>query len=130
MEAFYARRRSVAKERRRVLGIKSWEAKHYEWQHKWAGHVARLVREPDRITWQVLTYRNNDWLMQEDPIWGCQGHGRRFRTWRWEGHLVNHVGPDWLQKALDKSLWHDGMTTYVDRRMRKPPLQGGTDTDS
>ena len=73
--------------------------------------MARLAKyDPERNTLRVLRHRNIASLKVFEEKYGTQGHGRRFRVWRWERHIVkyfvnHHKTRGWEEFAYDKLEW-------------------------
>ena len=84
---------------------------------KWAGWVVRI--EGERLTKEVLMYKNCDWLKNMSAqLGGRQQHGRILRTWRWERPLykyfdTNTEGTRWQEIAKDKATWYAQLDKMV-----------------
>ena len=77
--------------------------------YKWAGWVVRI--EGERLTKEVLMFKNWDWLKNMSAQFGGrQQHGRILRTWRWERPLYKFFDTctedtRWQEVAKDKASW-------------------------
>jgi hypothetical protein len=70
-------------------GEQSWDETYHRLVFSWAGHVHRIGSyDPDRLTFQVLHYKDWQWIqLIASQNGGNQLHCRELHTWRWERPL-------------------------------------------
>ena len=56
-------------------------------------------------TSRIFTLKLMEWLRNLQKDLGSQGHGRRFRVWRWEQTVAQCVGTEWVQVAQVRVAW-------------------------
>ena len=111
----------------RINGLKhlhafqDWDRIDHKSLFKWAGHVARLARHSERLTYRV--FKHYDWkhiqaIAEQNS--GSQLHGRRIRTWRWERPLYRYFSEQhWQTVAQCKQFWTSQLDDMVEWRCRE-----------
>jgi hypothetical protein len=104
-DQFFPRMESIVTEGLEKHGVSTWDARAREYYFKWAGTVARLGSDPDRIAPRMLHFYNiasvKEYARKHK---GDQGHGRRLHVWRWESELVDY-NPDWENLSCNALEW-------------------------
>ena len=101
--------------------VEGWDAHYHRLLFYWAGHVHRIgVYDPDRLTYQVLKYKDMNWIcLVASQNSGNQLHCRRLRTWRWERPLFKYFEDrpcTWQESAADKEQWLQQVNAMVSWR--------------
>ena len=121
LEEYHRRRQRRITEVIEKSKAEHWDFKVCKAYVGWAGHVSRMTEwAPRRTTVRVMHYRNRRWLQMQESIHRQQGHGRRFRVWRWERKVYGCCWKlwrrDWEQVAAEKVEWQDllgEMANYI-----------------
>ena len=114
----------MARANRRLKHLKTfhkvaeWDKAYLKSIFSWAGHVSRIKQyDKGRITYKVLTFKSWRWIQTvAEENRGCQLHGRRLRTWRWERPMYKLFTNDrWENLAQDKQSWLSCLDEMVQR---------------
>ena len=119
--SYFRRSASIFKGLRKKHRLLTWESIVNRSIYAWAGHVHRIATYDEcRLTCVVQRWRDRAFLKSQEKLHGTQGHGRRFKAWRWETPCYkyfesNFYNKTWHEAALDKKHWDsllDQMTLW------------------
>ena len=94
-------------------GHQKWDIQQMRLYYDFMGSLARMRQhDPDRITHQILCYKDLDYIASLEAEFGNQTHGRRFHAWRLESPLYKHVR-DWKRRAQCPSEWNASWSNWL-----------------
>jgi len=103
-----------------AAGIRFWVESHLQSKYAWAGHVARMQSQPDRLAYRGVCWRDSEWWAKEFLVKPANQRTRRpvCKKWlRWEDELksfaLHRKWHSWQTATRNKAAWYEAQRAFV-----------------